>query len=368
MYQLIKHFAFCLLLCVITSVNAIEAKLDTLSLDSKLLKRTVPLSLYLPFNYDAERKTPYPLLITAAGDSQINVLLSQIDWLSHVDFGPMPQVLVLRMPAVVEQDKFDTAKGERNALLGEVLAQEALPMLSQQYNLAPFHILEGFSTAGNVALDLFSRYPKLYQAAVITSPALELADDAWRTAVIERLQKNLAKRSLFVSLGSFSGNKPHFLSLQQALVGHDASQFSDLSKDNYIGGHSLGFLLGISRLFADREIVDFAVFAKEGVEGVLQFHQKLAAKYGYSLDPTDNLKGLASYYYQHQQLAAGDAVYQHLLTQQPSDVLLHVRKGQALHASAYVEQAKQTFRKALQLAEQQQNQEAQQFITRLLAQ
>ncbi len=344
----------------------ISAKQTEVTLDSAVTGTPVTLQLALPYDYDAKRKTPYPLLITSAGDSRIAMLQSEVDWLSHVAFGPMPQLIVLRLPVLPPKDNERGGEEYDIARLAEVMKKEVLPALDSRFNTAPFRILEGFSTLGNLSLELFSRDPDSYQAAVINSPALELAEPATLKAISERLQSGLGKRYLFLSLGSFKGNRVHFNALSGVLAAAENARFADLSTENYLSTSTLGFERGMSELFADREIRDFAPYARDGVRAVLDYHQALADKYGYRQAPESNLEGLAEYYLARGELDKGRAVFEYLVQANPETPLFLVRYAQAMLGQGHKKEARSLFEQALHLAQKTGDQEGIDFIGRRL--
>ncbi|KPH63758.1 MULTISPECIES: hypothetical protein [Pseudoalteromonas] len=112
-------------LCNITYASTIQSGLKVLSIKSAHLSKPIEVEIYIPNGYDEKRVTPYPLLATSAGDSRIAMLQSQIDWLSHVDFGPMPKVIMVRIPNIERSDKANYSDDE---LLATILHTDVYPL------------------------------------------------------------------------------------------------------------------------------------------------------------------------------------------------------------------------------------------------
>ncbi|MDP4983833.1 alpha/beta hydrolase-fold protein [Pseudoalteromonas tunicata] len=333
-----------------------------LRFSSQALAEPYVFSVLLPNDYDGARKTPYPLLVTTAGDSRIAVLEAQIDWLSHVSFGPMPQVVILRLPQFVKANSSAMQAG----LTAQLFHQQLLPFLQGALNLAPFTLIEGFSTQGNLALELFSQYPTHYQAAVISSPALELQSAKWHQQLNQQLQAHLAQRSLFLSLGTFTGNRPYFASLQVSLSEYKTAIFNDLSGENYISNPVIHFEQAVKQLFSAIHITNFQPFAQQGVAAVLAYQQGLKRQYGFEWPPFENLAGLANYYFDHQQPKEGVAVFDYLVTQYPEKLLYLIRYAQALVKLGDISKAKIKLEQVIALAKQQHDDEALQYSQNLL--
>ncbi|NNG41899.1 hypothetical protein HJP15_02900 [Pseudoalteromonas sp. NEC-BIFX-2020_002] len=351
-------------LCNITYASTIQSGLKVLSIKSAHLSKPIEVEIYIPNGYDEKRVTPYPLLATSAGDSRIAMLQSQIDWLSHVDFGPMPKVIMVRIPNIERSDKANYSDDE---LLATILHTEVYPYIRVNFNVAPFTLIEGFSTAANKALALFANYPQHYQGAIIISPALELADTAWHDKINQSLKQNLANRALYLSLGNFAGNRLYFTALQKYVSSaSNHSVFEDFSQKNYLSTAVLGFNNAVEHLFADLQIVNFELFAQSGIKGVLGYHEQLLKKYGYPHSPNNNLEGLADHYFTHNQVDKGSQVFTYLIKSNPENAIYRLRHGQALLKASKLSDAKSVLNKALSMAKKQQNQELINYISELL--
>ena len=88
--------SFVFLLVFNTSVFAKE--FEEIEINSKIAKHTLKFELTLPNSYESWSSKKYPVLITTAGQSRVDVLRAQVDWLSHVNFAPIPEVILITMP------------------------------------------------------------------------------------------------------------------------------------------------------------------------------------------------------------------------------------------------------------------------------
>ncbi|CAM4234132.1 alpha/beta hydrolase-fold protein [Pseudoalteromonas byunsanensis] len=362
-----KNLFIAIAICLFSPLSwAINAVLHELDIHSDVLQRRLKVNLYVPHNYQQTDAKLYPLLVTSAGSSRMAVLRSQVDWLSHVDFGPMPQMIILQLPDIEVAQKEELAQGVYTNKLAQVLHKDIFVYLKSAFRIAPYTVLEGFSSRGNIALELFAQYPQQYQGAIITSPALELADEGWRKAMSKALENTLKGRSLHLSLGSFTENKPHFVALTKPLYNFEQSSFVDLSAENYLSAPLLSFEQGAKWLFSDMRIVDYAPYAKGGIAAVLSQQQRANKKYDYDMSPNGKLQGLANYYFEQGQAHKGKQVFEHLIKHNPTNVNYHLRYAQALLKISQPIAAKPLLESALALAKAQRNEEAQSYIGSLI--
>ena len=161
----------------------------SVELNSSLTQHRVNLDVYLPHNYVAGRQQPYPVLYTTAGDSRFELLQAQIAWLSHTSFSPVPQLVIVRVPRLSFAGAEALSDRQYYALLAKVLRQEVQPALNTRFNLAPFSIIEGYSSRGNMALALLQHANGFFNAAVILALFLVANSLLWADAVIAALKE-----------------------------------------------------------------------------------------------------------------------------------------------------------------------------------
>ncbi|WP_462164085.1 alpha/beta hydrolase-fold protein [Pseudoalteromonas xiamenensis] len=331
---------------------SIGPKVTYHQIQSKQMTSSLRLKVVLPNSYLDKSTYHYPLLLTLAGESQINSVIAQVDWLSHVSFGPMPEVILVQLPQLNTSD----------AIAKKVVIEEILPHLRTQFRLAPFTMIEGFSTSGVAALDYFAEFPTIFQATIVSSPAFGLKNDAWLAELIAKLKANLGARYLYVSKSGFNDDATSYEQLKASLTHFTNAHFADLSQQNYLSTSLIGFEQGVKTLFEVREITNFEPFAREGLSSVLEYHKMLYKRFGFQISDTDNLMGLAGYYFKHMQTTKANQVYEYMKARDEKNVLIQVRHGQALLENGLVDLAKEVFSSALKLAHAQNNTEAVEFI------
>ncbi|TMP36692.1 alpha/beta hydrolase-fold protein [Pseudoalteromonas rubra] len=340
----------------------IQSEKHTISFHSAILKTQVETEVYLPKGYSDHLQERYPVIITSSGDSRIEALRAQIDWLSHADFGPMPKVILLRIPNIQAAIPKQAQQGSMDQLLGNILVQELLPYLEVHYRAAPFRVLEGFSTWANQSLYLFSHFPEVYQAAILINPAWELEDKIWSEDIQSRLMVGLKQRYLYLSLGNFANNRPYFDALVSKLKTREHVLLTDLSEENYLGAVQIAFYHGVEALFSDRQITDFSPFAEQGISGLQAYYRKLKSKYGYDIPVSGSLAGLALYYMEQGLSKHALPVYEELIKQAPEELHYRIRYAQALNVNGKRVLSKEVFEQALVKAKAQRDERAIDYI------
>ena len=341
--------------------RASEAK--TVYFRSDASAEPFPVTVILPTDYNAQRSTAYPLLVTTAGDSRFEVLKAQVHWLSHVSFGPMPKVVILRLP------NFDNASADKkqSEISATTFHQQVLPFVRQSFNIAPFTLLEGFSTRANLALDMLSQFPQAYQASIISSPALELESAKWNNRLLAELKQQQTHK-LYIAYGSFNGQRAEFDSLFNGLTAQPNKVLSDLEAENYISTPLIHFETSVRQLFLPLSVQNFELYSAQGVQGILAYHQSLQAEFGYVISANVNLEGLANYYLENDSVEKGLAVFQYIIESAPDEQLYSVRYGQALLRVGRFEKAQQVLENAMVQAKKAQDDEAINYIQHLLQQ
>ena len=361
-----------LCLCWPAFAEKITAVRHTVELNSERIQQRVPLEVYLPYNYAADRQQPYPVLFTTAGDSRFELLQAQIDWLSHTHFSAVPQLVVVRLPRLSFAGAEALSDQQYYALLAKVMRQEVQPALNTRFNLAPFSIIEGYSSRGNMALALLQHANGFFNAAVILAPALELQPADELANLQQALKTNSLVNYLYLSLGNFANNLRHFEQLKSAAnsVNKDQSNyhFEDLSAEHYHSSAMVGLERGLRYLFADMKVTDFSPFVSSGVSGLQEYQQKLTDKYGYHIDMADNLLGLGQYFFEHQMPEHGQQTFAVLFESYPQQLIYQLRYAQAMLAAGLTQRAQIQLQHTLQLATDAADSELQHYVSQLLTQ
>jgi len=336
-----------------------ETRVKTIELKSAIAQQTLTLTVIVPEGYQADSKQRYPVFYTQTDPRRLKLIQQQIDWLSHLDFGPIPKMLIVSLPNISlnqhHQHKDAKASGLDTPLTIKVLAQEILPYIDREFRSQPFKILEGYSTQANLPLGILAQQPNLFNAYISINPALVLDKSELLKQLKARLSsKALAHRSLYVSLGNFVQNKPLFEQLQVILTTQKTLlnwQLSDLSSINYYTTPVTALPQALEQLFSDRQPQDIEQFLVKGLPDVEQYFKRLAHKYGYELSQNSTLLALGQLQMQQQQFSGALATFERLNTLKPNSIYYLTLLARAQHKNQRHTASKQSLELALELAQ-----------------
>ncbi len=351
-----------------------DSQLLDISIDSKITKQSLSFKLSLPNGYENAPDKFYPVFITTAGGSRIESLTSQVKWLSHVDFAPIPQVILLTIPDIkyANKDKFTSAAGQESATLAQVLRDEVLPHIDNTYRTSGYRIIEGFSSFGHFPLYMLRHHSDVINAFFIFSPALGL-DKSGLVASLDDNWQLSSKRHhyLYLSLGTFLENRQHFEQAKASLnklakTPRTQFEFADLSKDNYLSGPTIGLIKASQSTFADLQ-PDYTIFHDEGEVALTRYFKKLNEKYGEEIDLKNKLVDLSFSYANSDKFDQAIALMKSVVAEDPTDTLLYIRLAQVQIKAKRNGEAKLSLNNAYKLASASDNEEAQSYIKRMQA-
>lgn len=365
---------YCILILPFSASANELGKLTKVTIDSAIANQQVTVDVSLPPSYNNQLERAYPVFISAAGGSRLNVVHEQVKWLSHVSFAPIPEVIFMTLPNIdfgKLNNKFDQASGKQDEIKAKVLVNEVLPALAKQYRMTEYRVLEGFSSLGNFALYLLRHHSDQFNAFFLFAPALELDKSGLVASFDENWQLASTKQHfVYLSLGTFNANKPFFQTLKQAMKKHSGLSgsnliFEDMSDGDYLSGPNLGLINASQVLFSDLQ-PDFSQFHASSIQGVTQYFSALSEKYHQPIPLDNKLVDLGFSYANEKHYDKAIEVLKHVTKRNPDSTLFRIRLAQIqMQANANKEAAK-TLEFAKGLAKKDNNEEAVSYIDMLL--
>lgn len=347
-------------------VSAIE--IQTHSLLSQKASSTLNFKVALPSGFN--NKKAYPVLYTTAGGSRFNSFVHQVNWLSHVTMGPLPQFIIVNVPQVtVESDmhpKYVAASGIANTLQLAVLEHEILPFIEAHFKTEDFRLLEGYSSNGNFVFYTYLTRNTLFDGYFVHSPALELDQSGLITQSNNSHLLTKNAKPMYLSLGPFVNNRALFQTIQANLSKVKSARFEDLSQHNFLSVATVSLNASIEWFFADLS-PDLALFTAQGLPSVKAYYQELELKYKKPIDASTSLIDLSFYYAQHGQAQQALDVIDVVIKGQPNSVFYLTRKALILKTLGQIVQSKDAFEQAKIVAFKNQDQDALSFINGELA-
>ncbi len=345
-------------------------------IDSKIAKQALKFKVYLPEGYQQSSSQKYPVIYTTAGSRRFELIKQQLDWLSHVDFGPIPPLILVSVPFVEVETNVEpknvAASGVNSSITLKVMRDEVMPYVKNNYRTQLFNIIEGFSSTGNLPLYALEESPDLFNALIAISPAITLD----KSKLIEKLAislpaSDLNYRSLYLSLGSFPQNVAPFNQLKQVLSKYNKTGLDwyseDLSQDNYLTAVTVALPRALQRIFSDRAPADLSQFDGHGVKEIVNYFTQLTLKYGFMPSPITTLIDFSDRQLSQSKNAGAIVTLEHLVKLKPESVYYHTLLAKAFKADHQGSQAAVILNQALVLAKGQQNDDAINFVTNLLA-
>jgi tetratricopeptide (TPR) repeat protein len=367
MFLRFSHYLFIVWSLAAFQLQATEVTKE-ITIHSIIANQDLTFHITLPQSYKDSGENRYPTFYTTSGKSRFEVLKSQVKWLSHVNFAPLPQVFFISLPSI-NADKFTKASGSLYSLTTQVYENEVIPYIEKHYRTQPYRVIEGFSSNANQLLSIFIDKPQLFNAYMVFSPALSLD----KSSLVEKLLAQKADnryqhRSLYLSLGSFEENKATFERIHNHLFTWSASNITgleilteDLSERNYLSAPVVGLTNAAEKIFSDRQ-PDAALFVKTGVMGVDQHFNKLHQKYGYELNSSNTMVDLGFYYAKIKQFSKAEKALNTVIRKSPENIIYLIRLSEIQQQGSNKESAIKTLKTALNQANIQKDAEAINFI------
>ena len=340
-------------------------KTITHQFESKAANQLISFDVILPWGYNKNKK--YPVLYTTSGDSRIDLLTYQTDWLSHVEMGPMPAMIIVQIPQIkVESSlhpKFIAASGVANEQTMSLLKSELIPYVERTYLTYNYRVLEGFSSNGNFVLYAFKQAPELFNGFIASSPALELDKSNLVSDITElKYSSEYQDRLLYLSLGPFSNNALLFEKITTQLNQQNFhTQFANYSQYNFLSVASLSFTDAMEYLFADKT-PNVAQFANKGRLGVISYFKKLSKKYQQTLSPNPSLIELSFYYLEVNEPQKAISTMQHLIKTHPENTFYLGRLAKIYNELGEIKKRKNILQQGLQLAMKHKNEDAMNYF------
>ena len=366
--SIMKQMMLALTLILVAWVNKTNAyegiNISTHKIESKEADSILEFKIALPWGYDKTKA--YPVMYTTAGGSRFEYLVHQVDWLSHVAMGPMPQFIIVNVPQVtVPSDlhpKFVAASGVANKLQFSVIEKELIPYINKSFKTQGFNLLEGYSSNGNFVLHTYLEKAELFDGYLVHSPALEL-DKSGLVEKFNKLNANATNEfpSLYLSLGPFESNKPLFEKIKSKLEYSNKIVFADLSDHNFLSVATLSLNNSVEWTFSDLSpnVQDFEI---GGIESVNAYYSKLEKKYNKAMDSSSTIIDLSFHYANKKNNIKALETIDALISSAPENVYYLTRKASVQKLIGKVDGSKQTLMLAQEIATKNKNDDALSYI------
>ena len=163
------------------------------SIQSKVLNKTIPLSIHLPANYDSSKKT-YPVLYMLGSNyrARFAMLASTLDYMGETQIPEMilvgvdiPEGNSILLPT---RDNQDTTIPDGYI---DFFETELMPNINKTYRTASFNVLFGGSNSGFFSIYTLLNKPNLFNAYFASSPSLSNMPEVMQQKIKSGLLKTL---------------------------------------------------------------------------------------------------------------------------------------------------------------------------------
>lgn len=292
------------------NINASEIEnlnnVETLTVDSKILKTTFPLSITLPVGYQHHKSKRYPIIFALHPRSK-EYLHGIYDWLSHNAQQPWVNSIIVT-PAVHHKELMqlitDTTTQPENSKLLTFFEKEVLAAVDDTYRTNGFRVFSGFMRNGAVGLYSLLNKPDIFNAYIISSPTL--ANDLFKInsqASIKLSTLNDKIRMLYIAQGNHRFEQPHqeavdVLHSTLSKVAPEQLEWRITQESSHFMSRPLvNIIESIEHIFADlhRDLAANSEISKKGADAIIEYYKDLSdKKYGFPVSAEGSLSKLAN--------------------------------------------------------------------------
>lgn len=207
-----KNMTFSLMLLLSLLHFSLDAtttfgNMETITLESGLLKQSRQLVVFLPADY-ATSSQQFPVLYLTDGDSHGPHTAGSIDFLAKFEQAPSMIVVGIVNPgpsrtaelALTEQNKLQAGRLSGADLFLRHVEQEVIPLIKSRYRTSAYQALAGTSHGGQFAINALLKRPGLFDGVIAISPSLYWDHQQLLAAAQTALQQQKLSGRLFVSI------------------------------------------------------------------------------------------------------------------------------------------------------------------------
>lgn len=226
------------------------------SLQSKVLNKTIPLSIHLPENYDSSKKS-YPVLYMLGSDyrARFAMLASTLDYMGE---GQIPEMILIGIDLPEGNSiLLPTRKNQDTTIPDSYIdffETELMPIVDNKYRTAPFNILYGASNSGFFTVYTLLNKPLLFNSYFASSPSImripKVLQQKIKSGPLKTLSKN---RSLHIIYSDDEGLTNHVSEFTRVLADHKPESFTYKVDELVNQGHvpAMDFIQFLLTLYPD---------------------------------------------------------------------------------------------------------------------
>jgi predicted alpha/beta superfamily hydrolase len=321
------------------------------SLQSKVLNKTIPLSIHLPENYDNSKKT-YPVLYMLGSDyrARFAMLASTLDYMGE---GRIPEMILVGID-LPEGNRILLPTREKVTTIPDnyinFFETELIPHVDKNYRTASFKILFGGSNSGFFSVYTLLNNPLLFNGYFASSPPLDITPTELQQKIKSGPLKTLSEnRFLHIIYSDDEGLTDHVSEFSRVVADHKPESFVYKVDKLVNQGHvpAMDFTQYLLTLYPD-----FNPFNPsenlEPLNKVTQHFDRLSKRYGYEIKtPISVLFNLGFHTILSKDLIAAEEIFQYSIEAYPEGKESYLGMGLVRRAQGQFERAKVMIEKAL---------------------
>lgn len=322
------------------------------SLQSKVLNKTIPLSIHLPANYDSSRKT-YPVLYMLGSDyrARFAMLASTLDYMGE---GQIPEMILVGIDLPEGNSiLLPTRKNQDTTIPDNYInffETELIPHVDRTYRTAPFRVLFGGSNSGFFTVYTLLNNPLLFNSYFASSPSLMIIPEVFQQKIKSGPLKTLSEnRFLHIIYSDDEGLTNHVSEFTLVLADHKPESFTYKVDELVNQGHvpAMDFTQFLFALYPDYNPFNFRENL-ESLDKVKQHFDRLSKRYGYEIQPPISvLFDLGFVTIRSKNLIAAEEIFQYSLKLYPEGKYSYLGMGLVHQTQGQLENAKAMYEKAL---------------------
>lgn len=321
------------------------------SLQSKVLDKTIPLSIHLPENYNSSGKT-YPVLYMLGSDyrARFAMLASTLDYMGG---GQIPEMILIGID-LPEGNRILLPTRDQDTTIPDnyinFFETELMPHVDNTYRTAPFKVLFGGSNSGFFTVYTMLNRPLLFNGYFASSPSLSIIPTELQQKIKSGPLKTLTEnRFLHIIYSDNEGLTNHVSEFTRVLTDHKPESLTYKVDELMNQGHvpSMDFTMYLLALYPD-----FKPFNPrenlESLDKVTQHFEKLSKRYGYEiLPPISYIFDLGFHTILSKNFIGAEEIFQYSLEVYPEGKESYLGMGLVRRAQGQLESAKDMIEKAL---------------------
>ncbi|TJY35973.1 alpha/beta hydrolase-fold protein [Pontimicrobium aquaticum] len=387
---------FMLLALVISNQFYAQNKIEHFDVDSKYLQETRTVSIALPKNYEQSAKR-YPLILTLDQGLLFHTTTAIANHLSSSS--RMPESIVVTLSAGSKHRNYYAPNlynnhrdrlynyGDHQEELLNFIEYELLPLIEEQFRVAKFRMLVGFSPSSVFSLYTALVKPNLFQAYICLAAGNIIGDGyAKDERLIEALEKlynvqQPTQQYLYIVSGSKDAEGQPYIhtnikDFNAKLSKHHSSGMYAKAELIEGEGHTDVVLPGLISAFnfifpKEKWIVDYLNLIEENgtaKENIVKFYNNLSKVYGFQVYPNADrlysmscLKNIGRRLLGTNKTSEAIELYEYWTTLYPQSHLAYYYLGMSYEKHNDLDNAIKAYNKSYALAMSQNSSEAEQY-------